>query len=105
MEMGSSAMVIYFPTGVMVKMSPAQGGQLHECLVQLELRVSHNSITNRADLQFFMADPAVFWVDPQFFGVDLQFFAAGLLLAHKLCIFLLLDYFHLEIMVLCHVYS
>ena len=94
MEMGSSAMVIYFPTGVMLKMSPARGSQLDESLVQLELRVSHNSITNRVDLQFFMADPQFFGVDPQFFGMDLQFFAVGLLLSYKLCIFLLLDYFH-----------
>ena len=27
------------------------------------------------------------------FGVVMQFFTAGLLLSHKLCIFLLLDYF------------
>ena len=33
-------------------------------------------------------------VDLQFFGADLQFFAVGLLLAYKLYIFLLLDYFH-----------
>ena len=32
--------------------------------------------------------------DAQFFMVDAQFFAAGLLLSYKLCIFLLLDYFH-----------
>ena len=56
---------------------------------------------------FFMADAQFFRADAQFFGVDLQFllqgcfwpinyafFAAGLLLAYKLCIFLLLDYFH-----------
>ena len=41
-----------------------------------------------------MADPLSFRVDLQFFGADLQFFAVGLLLAYKLCIFLLLDYFH-----------
>ena len=33
-----------------------------------------------------------------FFGVDLQFFAVGLLLAYKLCIFLLLATFTLEMM-------
>ena len=46
------------------------------------------------DLQFFMADPQFFGADLQFFMVDLYFFAAGLLLAYKLCIFWLLDYFH-----------
>ena len=48
-----------------------------------------------ADLQFFMVDAQFFRVDVQFFRVDVQFFAAGLLLAYKLCICLLLDYFHL----------
>ena len=32
--------------------------------------------------------------DAQFFMADTQFFAAGLLLSYKLCMFLLLDYFH-----------
>ena len=41
-----------------------------------------------------MADAQFFGVDLQFFMADLQFFAAGLLLAYKLCIFFLLDYFH-----------
>ena len=41
----------------------------------------------------FQGRSAVFWGHLQFFGVDLKFFAAGLLLTHKLCIFLLLDYF------------
>ena len=41
-----------------------------------------------------MADAQFFRVDAQFFWVDLHFFAVGLLLAYKLCIFLLLDYFH-----------
>ena len=47
-----------------------------------------------ADLQFFMADAQFFMADAQFFRADAQFFVAGLLLAYKLCIFLLLDYFH-----------
>ena len=34
--------------------------------------------------------------DVQFFIADAQFFAAGLLLSYKLCMFLLLDYFHPE---------
>ena len=32
--------------------------------------------------------------DVQFFMADAQFFAAGLLLSYKLCMVLLLDYFH-----------
>ena len=32
--------------------------------------------------------------DAQFFMADAQFFAAGLRLSYKLCISLLLDYFH-----------
>ena len=32
--------------------------------------------------------------DAQFFMMDVQFYAARLLLSYKLCIFLLLDYFH-----------
>ena len=35
-----------------------------------------------------------FGADKQFFGADKQFFAMGLLLAYKLCIFLLSHYFH-----------
>ena len=47
-----------------------------------------------ADPQFFRVDLQFFRVDLQFFGADLQLFAAKLVLAYKLCIFLLLDYFH-----------
>ena len=47
-----------------------------------------------ADLQFFMAGAQFFRANAQFFRADVQFFAVGLLLAYKLCISLLLDYFH-----------
>ena len=41
-----------------------------------------------------MVGAQFFRADVQFFRVDVQFFAVGLLLVYKLCIFLLLDYFH-----------
>ena len=40
-----------------------------------------------------MADMQFFGADKQFFGADKQFFAAGLFLAYKLFIHLLLDCF------------
>ena len=46
------------------------------------------------DEQFFIADTQFFITDAQFFRADAQFFAAGVLLACKVSIFLLLDYFH-----------
>ena len=46
------------------------------------------------DAQFFMADAQFFGADVQFFRADVQFFAGGTALTYKLCILLLLDYFH-----------
>ena len=45
------------------------------------------------DAQFFMADAQFFGADAQFFRVD-AVFCCGTALTQKLCILLLLDYFH-----------
>ena len=47
-----------------------------------------------ADAQFFMADVQFFGANVQFFRADAQFFCCRTALTYKLCILLLLDYFH-----------